>query len=688
MNSESFNNPGFEFHTTLERMFDPEYKKRGQIVLESFAEQAKAKQKEEQEIAELKRRRKQIEQEVKNQQAAKLKQQESDRRAQINEYKKLTAAEKSQLERKRQKELQEKREINLRKEKERQEKEAEKQFILSIADDAGERSRASQAEEHLAEEEEQLEQYRAAVAANLEPTQANSSPNILQRIDKRIMQKIGQLTNKYPKLRTPIKVGVALSALVALAACGNADNKDVPNPNADASTAYFLRDTESGVGNTATASTAASPTETDNEQKSIQYDKLKGADGESLDPVFTVDGEEITLYERHGGYREDLDNHYRNSENDDFDENRGNFRAGLEGETPAEQFGNFLKYVGNSPEETLALRVAIGLDSFDSMDDFNKTANEFRELSDDEYDEKVNEATRAVYEKIKEGNLDIRKDKGFVLRDAIYDDDQDPEYNEVNYNRHTNTKMAGEYGDDGTDEDDDVLTVTVNGINIFDQNQNLLNMTSAEAVKKTGKYIPAGYIGINAKGNWVWRAGATNVTTPETPPEKPEEPEEPVTPPEVPPTTQTGGGNLTPEPTPTPTLTPEQPFVPETPEEKASKDNKNAERIDNNAATGMAGAYDSTPVQPAPVAPVGEQPVTGEPSGGDYEGTDAAFVQNKPSKGAEIVGVQPAPAPIPETPVDKPVGPAQPDYTPPAQEVEAPSTPEEAQDILSDLGIR
>ena len=387
-------------------------------------------------------------------------------------------------------------------------------------------------------------------------------------------------------------------------------------------------------------------------------------------------GEELSRLEFQGQYDETEDPYYRHSQDPDFDPASGYFGAGAETDSTYDAAEGLQARLAQQPDLMTAIRVAIGKEkTVDSGDDLNKRADEICELGDG-YADFVNETIGDIFKYMEENNAHFEiRESGFGMSADEY-----PGQGGTQDESYRKPEIGGRFRGDMHKI---MVMVDENGRNVLDKDGRLRNIIYEDACRALG-YDPGYTVGdpgfdLTTGFNIVWRAGVRfstpsgTETNDETPPPGEEKPSgekgEPVT----------GGGEQ-----PAPIIPNVTPFYPPIPEPVQKKDPENLGRIDDDAATGMAGAYDGTPVGHAPVAPVKEQPVTGKPSGGDYEGTDATFVRNKPSKGAETVGVQPAPVPIPENPV----GPGQPDYTPPAPMVDEPSAPgTELDSILGDIGI-
>ena len=144
-------------------------------------------------------------------------------------------------------------------------------------------------------------------------------------------------------------------------------------------------------------------------------------------------------------------------------------------------------------------------------------------------------------------------------------------------------------------------------------------------------------------------------------------------------------------------LTPDEPTTPDTPDTPDTpiepKNSENLTRIDEQAHEDIADdiGTEEVRVTPTPSSEVESQTPTPKPSSESYEGTSATTTQNTASQSAQPV--QPT-SPTNNYSVDNgranplPDNAVQPDTTtPPLTEETPPTTPEEASDVLSDLGI-
>ena len=113
--------------------------------------------------------------------------------------------------------------------------------------------------------------------------------------------------------------------------------------------------------------------------------------------VNLADGQEVTRYVYSGGYHSENDPYYTKFDHKDEPdyENDDAYGFQIEGDTPAEKTTNWVKNVMLSPEAIIRLRVQMGLESLDSIEQENNRANELRRMSPEEYDRIANETATA-----------------------------------------------------------------------------------------------------------------------------------------------------------------------------------------------------------------------------------------------------------------------------------------------------
>ena len=327
--------------------------------------------------------------------------------------------------------------------------------------------------------------------------------------EDKILQRVGQLTKDRPALRGAIAAGLAVVALGSLAGCGGSTKGEAEgNPTG-------VSGTTAEGGNVVTAEQDGGEKEVSGTTRfqdvSDFFGKLfnKNADAQAegedeaqdvntekpeketptfdiLATVETTDGT-INIPKRSGGYNEDDDLFRRNSENDGFDEKRGDFGFETEGRTNADKFTNWLQSL--NPEGLTLLEAGLGVRQFKDLDDdLNDYANDLRERAKenpDDYNAEWNETMAKLAEILnagKEVKIEVKND--FINRASMY-----PEG--VSDNRFSNNTVTGEWrgddyewrGDSDKKAPHPVICIYVDGKNILEKG-NLVGLMRDSANKK------------------------------------------------------------------------------------------------------------------------------------------------------------------------------------------------------------
>ena len=483
----------FEFTPRTEQLFSPEYaKKRGALVMEAM----KAAQRK----AEEDRLKAEEEREEKRREAEEKQRQEQER----IEAKKAEKAAKHQH-------ALERRAAGISKGEEEKQRQ-EKLFLDTAriaADEAGRISHEAYADEAEAEKKKRFELYKAAVAANLGNDQADADVELLPELVKNALEKVGQFAENHPKLKKPIIAGLTFGMAVALSACGSAKTESpntisVPDEsNVAISDTMLENQSDLNDGDETRASgtsrlqdvlgklfnkNADAQAKGEDEAQDVNTEKLEKETPtfDVLATVETTDGT-INIPKRSGGYNEDDDLFRRNSENDGFDEKRGDFGFETEGRTNADKFTNWLQSL--NPEGLTLLEAGLGVRQFKDLDDdLNDYANDLRERAKenpDDYNAEWNETMAKLAEILnagKEVKIEVKND--FINRASMYPEGPSD-------NRFSNNTVTGEWrgddyewrGDSDKKAPHPVICIYVDGKNIL-ENGNLVGLMRDSANKK------------------------------------------------------------------------------------------------------------------------------------------------------------------------------------------------------------
>ena len=232
--------------------------------------------------------------------------------------------------------------------------------------------------------------------------------------------------------------------------------------------------------------------------------------------VALADGQEVTRYVYSGGYHYENDPYYTKFDHKDEPdyENDDAYGFQIEGDTPAEKTTNWVKNVMLSPEAIIRLRVQMGLESLDSIEQENNRANELRRMSPEEYDRIANETATAFYDRLEGGS--IEESRNWTLENFMIDEAA---------GSHENSAVHGRYNqDDESDEDADVLLTfrDAQGRNIVSSEQGLSN-TKRDTGDPDRKVGEIAWVNMDEGGTWKWKYGDTTIISPppETPPSTP-----------------------------------------------------------------------------------------------------------------------------------------------------------------------
>ena len=487
----------FEFTPRTEQLFSPEYaKKRGALVMEAMkaaqrkAEEDRLKAEEEKLKAREEKRREAEEKQRQEQERIEAKKAEKAAKHQHALERRVAGISKGEEEKQRQ----------------------EKLFLDTAriaADEAGKISHELYADEAEAEKKKRFELYKAAVAANLGNDQADADVELLPEWVKSALEKVGQFAENHPKLKKPIIAGLTFGMAVALSACGSAKTESpntisVPDEsNVAISDTMLENQSDLNDGDETRASGTSRLQDVLGKLFNKNADaQAKGEDGaqdvnteklEKETPTFdilatveTTDGT-INIPKRSGGYNEDDDLFRRNSENDGFDEKRGDFGFETEGRTNADKFTNWLQSL--NPEGLTLLEAGLGVRQFKDLDDdLNDYANDLRERAKenpDDYNAEWNETMAKLAEILnagKEVKIEVKND--FINRASMYPEGPSD-------NRFSNNTVTGEWrgddyewrGDSDKKAPHPVICIYVDGKNIL-ENGNLVGLMRDSANKK------------------------------------------------------------------------------------------------------------------------------------------------------------------------------------------------------------
>ncbi len=251
----------------------------------------------------------------------------------------------------------------------------------------------------------------------------------------------------------------------------------------------------------------------------------------------------IPMVEYAGGYFPDEDPW--NSELEM--EVEGSYGPSLEGETIEEGVTNWTYELVKSPLQITRLRVQMGMENLQSLEEEVAFAWSFAK-DPDEYDRIANETLQFLYRKLEGGSLRISVD--WSLENFMAEGDE----------RAPMVVRGRQNSDDDKirDEKDVLFTLfDAQGNDIISERRGLIN-TAVSAKVKAENYAKRAWVNLTEGGTWKWKKGQLEPTTPPTnPPE--------VTPTPVPNTPTPVPNTPTPEPN-TPTPVPNTPTpVPNTP---------------------------------------------------------------------------------------------------------------------------
>ena len=232
--------------------------------------------------------------------------------------------------------------------------------------------------------------------------------------------------------------------------------------------------------------------------------------------VALADGQEVTRYVYSGGYHSENDPYYTKFDHKDEPdyENDDAYGFQIEGDTPAEKTTNWVKNVMLSPEAIIRLRVQMGLESLDSIEQENNRANELRRMSPEEYDRIANETATAFYDRLEGGS--IEESRNWTLENFMIDEEA---------GSHEDSAVHGRYNqDDESGEDADVLLTfrDAQGRNIVSSEQGLSN-TKRDAGDPDRKVGEIAWVNMDEGGTWKWKYGDATIISPppKTPPSTP-----------------------------------------------------------------------------------------------------------------------------------------------------------------------
>ena len=275
----------------------------------------------------------------------------------------------------------------------------------------------------------------------------------------------------------------------------------------------------------------------------------------------SIDKEKIEIEEftYAGGYIEADDPWFAEADKETPESYGPNLRA----ETVAEGVNNWLHALPKSPVQIARLLVQTGQMQLTPLKSEVDYAYELIELPADEYDEKVNEALKFVFENLEGGKIVTSTD--WTLENYMI---EEGEKHPVLHGR-----LNGD--NDREKEKKDVLFTLYDskGHNFISEPLGLKN-TAEDAKQNSTSFSNLAWVNLDEGGTWKWKPGGKASVS--TPPPKPDEtptpgPTEKPTPTPTPSPTPTSGPTATPSPTPTPepTATPAtptpSPAPPETP---------------------------------------------------------------------------------------------------------------------------
>ena len=304
------------------------------------------------------------------------------------------------------------------------------------------------------------------------------------------------------------------------------------------------------------------PTESPAIVQTIEDETTTEASGnfEPAGYVTLKNGDRFQCYTYSGGYHSETDPYvtkfdYQNEadyENDDA------YGYQIAGDTSAEKTSNWIKRVMLSSEAIVMLRVQMGLEDLNSMEQVNARANALRTMTSEEYDRIANETAEAFYDALEDGS--IEESKNWVLENYMNDEMAGSHEDSVVHGRYNGDDERGKEGAD--------LLLTfydADGNNIVSSEQGFLN-TKQDAGDNGQVIGQKAWVNMDEGGTWKWKAGKkTPAPTPTAEPTPTPETPTPETPTPETPTPET------PTPTPeTPTPTPETPTP--TPTPLATKD--------------------------------------------------------------------------------------------------------------------
>lgn len=223
--------------------------------------------------------------------------------------------------------------------------------------------------------------------------------------------------------------------------------------------------------------------------------------------VTLKNGDRIQCYTYSGGYHSETDPYvtkfdYQNEadyENDDA------YGYQIAGDTLAEKTSDWVKNVMLSPEAIVRLRVQMGLEELNSMEQENARANALRTMTPEEYDRIANETKEAFYDKLENGSIESSND--WVLENYM---------NDEMAGHHENSMVRGRYsGDDesGKERADLLLTFyDADGNNIVSSEQGFLN-TKQDAGDNGQVIGQKAWVNMDEGGTWKWKAGNKTPTS-------------------------------------------------------------------------------------------------------------------------------------------------------------------------------
>lgn len=246
--------------------------------------------------------------------------------------------------------------------------------------------------------------------------------------------------------------------------------------------------------------------------------------------VSTKNGD-LQKFTYRGGYREENDPYSIKfaHQGEKGYENDTAYGLAIKGKTETEMTANWLKRVVASPEAIVRLRVQLGLERLQSIEEENVRANEIRNMSADDYDQIANDTIEAFYSRIKGGS--IKKSKGWALENFMNDEAS---------GNHENAAVHGRLN--GDDDKDTLLTFfDKNGENIVSSMRGFLN--TREDANTTRKDIGSeAWVNMDEGGSWKWKVEAMTMSVINSY----------MSGPVAPATIRPSGGSSTPTPTPAP----------------------------------------------------------------------------------------------------------------------------------------